>query len=97
MKCSDGWALCDHSWMADFRFHEADAYLFDRELFRLFEEATRRGYSHPSRLCRGTYKAGTACDRCERCRDEMRQANGSEMSLRQQYNQARQAQKAASL
>lgn len=69
-------------------FHEADAYLFDRELFRLFEEAKRRGNSQPTVLCRGTYGAGTACDDCERCCDEIRKAD-DDLALRTKYRQQR--------
>lgn len=91
MRCAHGYVHCDHTWMQSFNFHEADAYLFDRELFRLYEEAKRRGNSHPTLLCRGTYSDGTACDNCERCRDEMRQVNdlGKQLALRQRYSDAR--------
>ena len=83
--------MCDHRWMAAFRFHASDAYLFDRELFRLFEIAQKRGSSHPTRLCQGTYGAGTACDNCERCREEMRQLDeiGAQLRLYRQYHEAR--------
>ncbi len=82
---------CDHEWMKAFSFQDADAYLFDRELFRLYEEAKRRGNGHPNILCRGTYSAGTACDNCERCRDEMRKVDdfNDRMKLRQRYGEAR--------
>lgn len=62
---------CDHSWMKGFAFHDSDAYMFDRDLFKLFEEAVRRGNGHPTILCKGSYVSDTACDNCERCCDEM--------------------------
>lgn len=89
-KCSYGWTFCDHSWMSEFLFHDEDDYLFERELFRLFEEAVKRGNSHPNRLCRGRYADGTACDNCERCRSEMRSVEFNvQLDLRVRYDAAR--------
>jgi hypothetical protein len=80
--------LCDHSWMKAFLFHDDDAFLFDRNLFKLYEDAIRHGYGHPTRLCKGTYVSGTACDNCWRCKDEMNRTT-DRFELRKIYNKMR--------